>query len=74
MVRRLLGFYPVTGQRRKQSVEILHLKRDVAVALTEVVRLLAALVDRQLERVAVAREAQVDVVGALELQPPARRS
>ena len=56
-------------QPLEQRLEVLDAQRDVAVAVAELIRLVAALVDRQLERVPVAREPQVDVVGAFELQP-----
>ena len=43
-------------------------QRQVVVALAEVVRLFAAAVDRELERVAVAGEPEVQVVGGLEVE------
>src|ERR1051325_1750630 len=71
MVGRPLGLDPLPGELRDGRVDVVDRDRDVVVAVAEVVRLLAALIDGQLERVAVARQAHVDVVRRLELQLPA---
>src|SRR5262245_1705661 len=69
--RRLLGLDADLRQLREERVEVVDGERDVVVAVAEVVRLGAADVDRQLERVGVTRQAHVDVVRGLELEPPA---
>jgi hypothetical protein len=68
VVGRLLRLDAVLGEGGDRGVQVVDDERDVPVAGAEVVRLVAALVDGQLERVAVAGQAEVDVVGALELQ------
>src|SRR5215207_4447964 len=71
VVRRPLRCDALRGEALEQAVEVLGRDRDVAVAAAEVVGVPAALVDGQLERVPVAGESEVDVVGAVELEPAA---
>src|SRR6476659_2867580 len=53
---------------REEPVEVVDGQRDVAVAVAQVVGLVLADVDRELERVAVTRHAHVDVVGTPEIE------
>src|SRR6478752_4734953 len=72
VVRRLLGLHAERLERRQRHVDVVDRHRHVVVARAEVVGLLLPDVDRQLEHVAVARQAHVDVVGGGEVQPAAR--
>ena len=67
------GSTPIfAGLRKALGVEIVDCDRDVVVAVTEVVGLVAAHVDRPLQGVGIPRKAHIDVVGGLELQLPRR--
>jgi hypothetical protein len=55
-VRRLLRLDADLGQVRERGVDVLHCDGEVVVAVTQVVGLLPADVDRQLEAVFVARQ------------------
>lgn len=71
-VRRPIGLDARLRQRGQQAVEVVHHEGHVVVAIAEVVGFVAADVHRQLQHVAVAKEAQVDVVGRLEVQAATR--
>jgi hypothetical protein len=53
------------------SVEVVDQQRHVVVSVTQVAGLIAVAVDGQLERIAVTGQAQVNVVGRLEVEPSA---
>jgi hypothetical protein len=58
----------VLRETAQERVEVLGDERHVVVALAEVVGFVAADVDGQLEHVSVAGQAEVDVVGRVEVQ------
>jgi hypothetical protein len=67
-IRGLLGVDAVLGETAEQVIQIINDQRQVVVAVTQVIGLLAADVDGQLEYVAATREAEVDVVRGVEVQ------
>ena len=68
---RLLRLDAQLGEVGQDRVDVLDGDREVVVAVAEVVGLLAADVHGQLEPVAVAGQAHVDVVRRLEVEPAA---
>ena len=70
-VGRLLGLHAELGEVGQDGLDVLDGDGEVVVAVAEVVGLLAADVHGQLEPVAVAGQAHVDVVGGLEVEPAA---
>src|SRR3954452_7529367 len=71
VVGRPLGLHAELREVRERGLDVLDGDRDVVVAVAEAVGLVAPDVDRQLQPVPVARQPHVDVVGRLEVEPPA---